>query len=162
MGKLIVIVGGTGSGKTTLSKRLVEGDRNVAVFDVNDEYENRYNPFFVADFEQAIEKISRLRNTTVIVEEATNFFKTSSRAAKKFGECVVGKRHQNNNFMLLFHTLAAVPDGIFSMCDIFIVLKTKDNVNTVRSKYRGNDDIIDAYFKMRESDNKHEYCIIER
>jgi uridine kinase len=163
MAELIMIVGGTGSGKTTLTKRLVSGNENVLVYDVNNEYrESNFQSFFDPDFDNAITAISTFRDSYIIIEEATNFFQHgSSKAVKEFKKSLVAKRHQNNDFIMLFHALADIPEKIFNMVDTLILLKTKDNINSVKTKYSGNRDVLTAFLSVQEKP-KHSHEIVYR
>ena len=82
-GLAYILIGRRKTGKTTLSKEFLKTrakNMPVMIYDINKEYTTEYPEKFV-DFEIFLEKITdeSVRNTYILIEEATIFFDTSSR-----------------------------------------------------------------------------------
>lgn len=132
-GKAIIVVGATGSGKSTFVKRLiapVDVDR-LHVYDVNREY---FPDEPLPDIDDFLLSVSGVTESILIFEEATVFF--SNRGSNKMmRKLLVGKRHSRNVVILLFHSVRAIPFYIFDLCNFVVLFHTNDEENIVREKF---------------------------
>jgi hypothetical protein len=145
-GQLIVIIGGTGSGKTSFVAQLCERSNECLIFDLNleekykqfsknlDDKKSRYDG---GDINAFMEVVPFKNNGCLcIFEEATSFF--SGRATDKTRGLITRKRHPEEkggrNFIFIFHTIASVPPFLLATANTIILFKTGDNPNTVKSK----------------------------
>lgn len=133
-GKAIIIVGATGSGKSTLVKRLIAPvDVNrLFVYDVNREYFPR-EP--LPDFDQFLIGATKRRESVLVFEEATIFFSNRGND-KRMRQLLVGKRHAGNVIILLFHSIRSIPYYIFDLVNAVIVFNTNDDEPIVKEKYQ--------------------------
>ena len=162
-GKLWIVTGFTGTGKTTFVKRLISKVPDPVIFDVNNEY-NR--PQYYGDTLPAVddwlEHINRnVRNKIVIVDEATIFFKTSG-SGKKLTEALVRKRHTGNTYILNFHFLGSVPNDVLAFANYFVLFKTKEREDLIRHKLESEAAIWKCYKDLQTHPNQHEYRVIKR
>jgi len=156
MGKCIIIAGGTGTGKTTIVKKLLEKHpKNNLIYDVNNEYGRPY-----IQMEKFLDKAKRVSNHLIVFEEATIFFSTAG-GDKDVRELLVRKRHTNNILIFNFHSLSQVPLHILMFCDYMIIKKTNDQLSQMERKYKGNDKVFEAFRDVYNSPNKHETRIIK-
>lgn len=132
-GKAIIIVGATGSGKSTLTKRLIAPvDVNrLFVYDVNAEY---FPDEVLPDIDDFLLQVKGVRESVIVFEEATVFF--SNRGSNKMmRKLLVGKRHSHNAIILLFHSIRAIPYYIFDLVNYIIVFHTNDEEKIVAEKF---------------------------
>ena len=148
--KAILVVAQTGQGKTTFTKNLLSKvNKNRIIYDVNGEYKEFYNKPFI-DFETFLKQTKSLTNSMVVFEEATMFFSNRGNS-KDMVEMLVRKRHTNNFYILLFHSLRAIPTYILDLCNYLVLFKTNDNPALVESKFNGWDSIINSYNQLKEA-----------
>jgi ABC-type dipeptide/oligopeptide/nickel transport system ATPase component len=160
MPKLFLIIGGTGSGKTTLvqSKLQLLKNHKKFIFDIQGQYKNFDNTEY-NNFKNFIEKIDSVKNSAIVVEEATAFLKHHAVGAK-FIEIILSKRHRNNIFFLCFHSLRSVPIDILDFTDYIFLKKTKENPTLLFQKFKEYPEIIEAVNLVRNHTNKYFYTEI--
>lgn len=148
---LFIVAGAPGMGKSPFIQKYING-RNCLIFDVANEYghktkysgqipiglptntneaRSRYTGMDVDRFISLCEKKS---NTVCVFEEATGFFAGS--VAAKTMRLIVGRRHTGNVYMFVFHSINRIPPGIYEMAEYLCLLKTNDEWDTVRGKYK--------------------------
>lgn len=138
---LILIIGHTGQGKSTLVKKMIAGKRQY-IFDVNNEYslppdtgnilpQMRDTTLNVNRFLSVSKKI---RNTNIVFEDATGFFR--GKQSKELMQQIVAKRHTGNNFIILFHSINRVPPELMEMANFVFLFKTIDNIDIVDKKFK--------------------------
>lgn len=143
MGLLILIIAGTGEGKTTKVKSIING-RRCLVYDVNGEYQDlptdankERSRFFSDNVNDFLNIVSRKNKGTICVfEEATGFFAGgTSKTTKKI---IVAKRHPisegGRNLIFVFHTINSIPPFLIDTADVIILGKTGDEPNRVKVK----------------------------
>ena len=148
MSKAFIIVGQTGTGKSTVAKSLlsqVYSDK-VLVYDVQGEYsefnddENVINSN-ECEIDEFIDLAEKSRGKMILFEEATIFFSSRSRPERMI-KMLVDKRHHNNVIILVFHSLRKVPNEILDVCNYLLLLPTNDSLELVKRKFEGNKEII--------------------
>lgn len=144
----IIVVGGTGSGKTTFVKTKIVKNYNGPkfIYDVNNEYEGG----LMMDIDKFIGIGKALSNHLIIIEEATIFFSNKG-DNKELAHILVTKRHRSNVIVLCFHNLQAVPVNILNMCDLMVLMKTNDNPRIVETKFKQHSNIYPAYLSVVSS-----------
>lgn len=150
MSKCIIIAGGTGTGKTTLAKTLInKRTKNILIYDVNNEYGYPYT-----DMVSFLNKAKRVKNHVILFEEATIFFSTSG-GEKNVREIMVRKRHTNNILIFNFHSLSQIPLYILMFCDYLFIKKSNDQISQIERKFKGNANIFKAYAEVYNSPDKY-------
>ena len=152
-----ILIGRRKTGKTTMSKKLLaERPKNmpVMIYDINKEYTKEYPQKFV-DFEVFLSKITdeSVKNTFILIEEATIFFDTSSRF-DEMKNVLVRARHTGNIIQCNFHSWLSVPRNILNLLDYVVVFKTNDQIQTLKGKY-DNPDLLAAFDEARKSKNEY-------
>ena len=156
MGKLILVIGGTGQGKSTFLKKAIE-NKPCIVYDVQGEYSylptdvnSPQSRFFNSDPHKFIELCKLKHNGTIcIFEEATGFFR--GRSSKEMMQLILSKRHPvdkgGRNLIFVFHYIQAVPPSIINMCDEVILFKTSDELNLFKTKFPR---LIQPFLKVKQ------------
>lgn len=143
-GKCGLIVGARGTGKTTISKKMLSKINPGArlVCDVNAEYGDLYPRPFI-DFDEFTELMSRARNAYIVIEESTIFLSTRG-SNFDIRSALVKARHRNNTVVFVFHSLRSIPQYVFILCDFVVLLKTNDTAQDVADRF-GKPDLTDAF-----------------
>jgi hypothetical protein len=145
-GKLILVIGGTGSGKTTFIKeKILKGKPECLVYDVNNEYDeldmdaNAPRGRWWGAVKGFIAITPFKHNGCIVVfEEATGFFEGA--ATKETKQIIVGKRHSlppntgGRNLIFVFHTINSVPPFLFGTANTVCLMKTNDEPHQVKRK----------------------------
>ena len=173
--KSVAIVGMTGTGKNynleTMFLRPMRTKRKF-IADVSKEYgipfhgiDNfmstvvRTKVTVMPDKTVRKELISIAKDSLIVVDEATLFF--DSHKAGELEHLLVGKRHDNNFIVLLFHSLSDFPPYIKRKIDYIVLLKTADDEPAVIKKF-GRDSIVHKTFlELQQSENLHDKRIIK-
>lgn len=166
-GKLIVVIGDTGTGKSTFVENVfVNTNSPVIVYDVNNEYpalelDNKgilsrckVNSLDV-DINAFIAMGMYRKNTNIIYEEATGFFRF--RANADMMRRLISKRHGNNNYVFIFHSIKQVPKDLFEICNVIILFKTKDIEKDIEQK---RPELL-PYFHILKKAKKYSRAIIK-
>jgi len=147
-----IFAGATGAGKTTLSKRLlkkaVEG-RKPYIYDPNGEF-REYGSYVGIGIKEFMTKIDNVTNAVILFEEATIFFKNKGFADTILTNHLIRKRHLNNVVIFNFHSLRAVPVDIMDYINYLFVLYTNDRETLIRTKFKDDDLVLDAYTEVQE------------
>lgn len=150
MSHLILVIGGTGEGKTTYARSLCVGKKHIAV-DYSDDFKGytRYTAVhapekFLENFTPQKEKI---RNTLVVIDEATIWFDVGTKDCN-LKNALVRKRHSGNDYVLLFHSLSDVPKYIRKFSDFLVLFKTTDG-EADTEKFAAQDKILSALEKLK-------------
>jgi len=153
MSKAIAIVGRTKTGKTTLTKELLQGfDKSrVFVYDVNNEYKE-FRRGALPKFSDFLNNLTRkdargelvTRKSALVFEEATIFLRHNTQS-EQITELLTTKRHTENFIILNFHSLRKLPVYILDMLDYVIIKKTNDNPKFIEQKFGDWSDIFEAW-----------------
>lgn len=150
-GKGIIVVGGTGMGKTTFNKnclRQVSKDV-INIYDVNNEYpEFLPENYVLPKFHEFCAHATTLRQCIIVYEEATIFLSNKG-SNEMLIEQLVRKRHTENTYFLVFHSLRAVPKYLLSLCNIIVLHKTNDPLDIVE-KF-GHDKLTKAFLEIKNA-----------
>jgi DNA helicase HerA-like ATPase len=154
MSKCHIIVGATGTGKTTFVKKLLKkaSKQSLFIYDVNNEYKEYFNYPFIY-FEDFIESATRLKNGILVIEEATIFLNNRS-SNENLKEILVRKRHTNLYVILVFHSMRSVPRYIYELSNYITIFKTNDSPD-MTSKELKDDRIYDIMTEVKDHKNKY-------
>jgi len=144
-GKAIIVVGGTGMGKTTFVKSMLMhvAKENIWLYDVNNEYTEYIIPLpQLPTFQAFCDKASLLKQSVIVFEEATIFLKNKG-SNQKLIDILVRKRHTENLVILVFHSLRSVPKYLLDLCNIMVLHKTNDPLD--KAEQFDNDELLKAY-----------------
>jgi len=133
---LFIVIGHTGQGKSQWTKDFCKNSgKNTYVLDINNEYRGLAGIYPAAHLEpkKFISECMQLKNTNCIFEEATGYFKGN--LGTKINQLIIAKRHAQNNYLFLFHSINSVPPQIMEIADFIVLFKTGDEIKTVHKKY---------------------------
>lgn len=149
----IIIVGAKGTGKTTQTKEIIRAANLPAlIYDVNNEYGN--NP--LPDIDTFLIQAAKMKNATIVFEEATIFFSAKGRSEKLI-EILVRSRHNRTLTVLNFHSLRSVPTYILELTNYLILKATNDNPGAVETKYKDFPEVISLFNEVNEASEKDIY-----
>lgn len=181
MSKLILIAGGTGAGKTTFANKMLfnkkvnyygltkyqttEQSKKQYIFDLNNEYllpedftlQNKMR-HTKADQKIFVSVIKKLTGFNILFEDASGFLRGKQSA--ELIRLIVARRHQQNNFIILFHSINRIPPELLEYCNLLVIFKTGDNLKDIDHKFNNNK-INEAFKQVTESKNKHSFTIID-
>jgi len=152
-GAIIIQAGGTGSGKTTKTKQILEvfkPVKKIFCYDIDAEYKGYYNAPYIPlnDF---FDKVIKLRDSVIVFEESALFFE-HGRANTDLKEMIICARRRKNIIIFNFHQLRQIPIYILAYSNFLIVRKTTgDSVKRFREMEMN--DIVNAYEEARKSKN---------
>lgn len=156
MSKGIILVGGTGNGKTFFIKKLISKYHKDAlrIFDVNNEYSEFCQKPFNPDIDEFLDECYRTKNGVILIEDATAFLSNKGRS-DTLTKILVGKRHTKNTIILLFHSFRAVPKYILDLCNHVVIFKTNDSQKIVESLQR--DEITKGWLAVQNAAKNHKF-----
>lgn len=130
------------------------------MYDINDEYSEleiskegnlkkcRVTPMDF-DFEDFQNLVTKRRDTNCVFEEATGFFRF--RGGKTTMRILVNKRHTNNNYIFIFHSIKQVPKDLFELVNFIVLFKTNDLFPDIKNK---RPELQKAWFYNNRASNK--------
>lgn len=148
-GSIILYIGARDSGKTSQCKKVIAlTGKPKKYFDFRGEYGGAKD----YDFDIFIQSCIDLWNHDIVIEEATVFLSNRGDDAR-VKHVIAGASHNNSNVHILYHSIRSVPTYIMDMCNYYYLFKTGDNVAGIQSKFRGMDDILNDFKKVRDYKN---------
>jgi DNA helicase HerA-like ATPase len=147
-----IIVGGTGTGKSTFVKNLLKKVKNkgtIFIYDVNNEYKEYYPYKFDPDYEGFTDKIVKIEKAIIVFEESTIFLNNRSCNAN-IVDMLIRKRHINNYYIFVFHSLRSVPRYIYEYSNFITLFKTSDSPDLVLRKFEDGR-LIDIMTRINKS-----------
>ena len=147
IGFLTVIVGATGTGKTSIARDIFKDATHGCAFDIQQEYDLKGLHEFVRgekpikfsvepayyEIEDYVRIIENSKGFTFLQEESTGYIDShffNSKIGKRLISCVVSKRHiqkesgGGNNYIFIFHSLKSVPPKLWTYIDFFFLFPT--------------------------------------
>ncbi len=139
-GAAVIIVGYQGAGKSLLAKAMIKSVHysNLRILDINKEYDagqvadDQGEP----DFDTYIEQMIVEKKKVFVTEDATTIFSHRGYDARLV-RAIIKKRHSENVYIFLFHSLRVVPRDVFEYSDELWLLKTADTDDSIQTKYKG-------------------------
>lgn len=147
----IIIAGMTGEGKSEFVKQYIGEKRNAFVMDVQNEYgrltkypgqkpvnlsdnvNDRRSRYIGGDFKEFLRIVKTKRNTICVFEEATAFLE--GRIGIEMRQILINKMFTKNVYILLFHSISAIPPRILQLCNYVVLYRTNDESYQVEKKY---------------------------
>jgi len=149
-GKVILVVGARGMGKTTTNKKLIAPvhiDARI-IMDINGEYTGLYKHAKFFDFDEFTKKAVNMKGAVILIEEATIYLQTQGQN-KDITRLLVISRHADNTVIMSFHSLQRVPKYIFELANMIILHKTGDQISDVKAF--GDKQILDAFIEIEKA-----------
>lgn len=158
-GKAIILIGGTGAGKTTFLKERLKkvNPDNIYLFDINAEYLDLYKKPFV-QFDKFTETANKITGGLIVFEEATIFLDNKG-SDSTLREILVRKRHTKNTIYLVFHAFRFVPRYIYNLCNTIVVFRSNDDSALIESRF-SNQALTDCFNRVSKAP-KHYFEIFK-
>lgn len=150
-GFVVAIAGGTGSGKTTYTKKIIsvfKGKKPFFIYDIDAEYLEFYRAPYVP-LKEFYNKVIKLKNSVIVFEEAKLFFGHAN-ADSDLLEMIITARRRGNIIIFNFHQLRQIPIHILGYTNFLVVKKTvMDTVE--RFNENGMYEVVKAYEEAKQS-----------
>ena len=170
---LILLIGHAGQGKSTYlnneflknvaSKNPLNPIKNIYtlsaaskkqyVFDVNNEFVlpndiNRSNfmRHTECDINKFVKICGEIKGYNIVIEDATGFLR--GRQSATFARLLTGKIHQQNNYIILFHSINRVPPELMEMANYVVLFKTVDNIDNLK-KFK-NENLTKSFLELQQ------------
>ena len=152
-GFVIVQAGGTGSGKTTATKKIIsifKDKKPFFIYDIDAEYLEYYRKPYkpLNDF---FDEVVKVKNSVVVFEESALFFE-HGRANTDLKEMIICARRRGNVIVFNFHQLRQIPVYILGYSNFLIVRKTTGD-SVKRFKEMEMADIVNAHESVKRNPN---------
>lgn len=152
-GKVILIVGRKGSGKTTRVKEIIKGvhESRLLLHDVSAQYQDVYKRPLLkfSEFTAACRKVMQ---GVLVFEEATIFI--GHFRNEDILDFLVTARHRKNTCLFVFHSLRDVPLYIWRMADFLFLHKTLDTVENITDRFR-NPELVEVFTAVQADPNQY-------
>jgi len=125
MSKLIAVTGNTGTGKTSFVKAIASRFKRVAVFDINNEYQNFKIRFY--ETEKLLDFLAKNKNMLVIIDEATAFFSYRN-YNNELNKLLQLRRHNKHFFIFIYHSNNFIPKYLRFYLNYLIVFKQNTDI----------------------------------
>lgn len=177
LNQIIIIVGGKGSGKTTLALQLLAKSSNekTLIVDTFDHPSYRQYPELTieklpywkkgtyrifqgntVDILQAINK--DVWNASIILEDAFKYlsFNLKKDEVRLFSD---SKQH-NQDIIIMFHAIKQIPVYLCSLADKLVIMKTKEQLPTSTTKFYNWEEIRKAHASVSKHKDPHYFEVI--
>jgi ABC-type Na+ transport system ATPase subunit NatA len=154
-GKVILLVGQRGCGKTTFIRDLIKGVNREALFihDVGGNFRDLYDKpnLKIDDFKKSV---TNVKEAVIVFEEATIFFNHSPQ--QDTTDFLVTSRYRKNTIFFVFHSVRKLPWFILDLSDYIILFKTKDKPSVIAEKFE-DENINEIYTRVNASPDKYAF-----
>lgn len=120
--KIVLIIGGRGTGKTTYLENLLAGKGLICELFVTD----RYKGFKTRKRYEEI-KLSDCVNTTIVLEDATQLLAATS--TKFLKQLIVSSKQLGSDVFCVFHSVNFVPVFLLAMFDYIVFFPSEQPQN---------------------------------
>lgn len=138
MSGIILLVGGTGCGKSTYAKRMIKpaNKKAVIIYDVNNEYEeypNRYTPLDT-DIDNFVAILLKTRKSIILMEDMTGFLPNNGKNSGMV-QVLQARRHTFNTIVMFYHSMTSIPKYVMDMATTLVIFKTNDDEININKKF---------------------------
>ena len=135
-GKLIIVVGARGSGKTTYMERLFKGRSNLLVYQlfIDDRYKGAQKELY-SKFEIGRQLVGK----TIIIEDSTQLI--GSNPKNDIRKLAVSCKQLGSDCIFIFHSFNVIPPYLLALFDYIIVFECAE-VKKTNSLLEYYDEII--------------------
>lgn len=117
--KIVLIVGGRGTGKTTYLEKLCPKNSTVVEMFITDRYTG-------GDYRRIMYdnlKLSDCINTTLILEDATQI--TAANSTRFLKQIIVSSKQLGSDVFLVFHSVNFIPVFVLAMFDFMVLFDSE-------------------------------------
>lgn len=152
-GKVILIAGARGTGKTTLlhDKLKTVSRAALLIYDPAQQYKDLYPEPFVP-FSQFSANAMKVSRAVIAIEEATIYLSNRGYDSDVV-DFLVNSNQRENIIFLVYHSLRAIPTYIFDLADGIFLKRTNDNEKRIDSKF-DTDSLTTAFRNLQANPDK--------
>ncbi len=159
MSGIILLVGGTGCGKSTYGKRMIKtaNKKAVIVYDVNNEYAdypNRFTPLDT-DIDKFVSMLLKTRKSIILMEDMTGFLPNNGKSSAMV-QVLQARRHTGNTIVMFYHSMTSIPKYVMDMATTLVIFKTNDDEININKKF-SKKLITDAWKDVQEKASKNPF-----
>lgn len=107
------------------------------------------------DEKKFIENCKKVTNTNIVFEDASGFLR--GKQSKEIARLIVQRRHSNNNYIILFHSINRIPPELLEYCNYIILFKTGDNLKDIDNKFKNP--LLNQMFVNLKTKSNHSFII---
>lgn len=142
----IVVIGNSGVGKTTFAKNIIETlknnglkNENIHIIDFKSQFENEYKKY--SDITEMINVAKTSKNSLFIFDDATGLLtRNASQIHNDLLFLLNTRRHDNNYYVFIFHTIKAFPIILECAIDVWVYFQTNDTPKTIMERCNSLDE----------------------
>lgn len=131
----MVIIGNSGVGKTTFAKKIVDlfPVNNVHLIDFKQQFGDEYKKY--SDIIEMIEMAKKSKNSLFLFDDATGLItRNASQIHNDLLFLLNTRRHDNNYYIFIFHTIKAFPVILECAVDVWIYFQTSDTPKLIMDR----------------------------
>ncbi|MBN2664573.1 MAG: hypothetical protein JXR68_13065 [Bacteroidales bacterium] len=164
--KLILIIGSPRTGKTTLLKKIIENTKrrvliltkdgiqweHLPILELKDlhKFQGVYKIFYNKALFQILDT-TNFNNCIIVCDDFRNLQVKSTKELDALEAIVARKAHRMNDIIIVAHGFTQIkPKYLYSHNPDFILFKTSDSVNTIKSELLNPQKVIDFQQKINE------------
>ena len=178
---LFIILGYTGTGKTTYSKQIIEKyvenrDRILIVtphdiefneFEQIDVTDTGFYKFsgvrrHIADADSLAligDNKNHFRNGLLILDDARHFI--DSRVSRELHQLLISRKQRGLDIIAAAHGFTEVPPKLFTFCSHILLFKTADNINMRKNVIRNFEHLKEAQQRINDHSDFHYHEIFK-
>lgn len=131
----IVIIGDSQTGKTTFAKKFLDffPENKVHLIDFKMQFPENLKRY--SDISEMIDVAKKVKNSLFIFDDATGLItRNASQIHNDLLFLLNTRRHDNNYYIFIFHSIAAFPVILECAVDFWVYFKTSDNPKKIMDR----------------------------
>lgn len=160
----LVIIGNSGVGKTTFVKKILENmensglaKENVHIIDFKSQFPDEYKKY--SDVTEMVNVAKTSKNSLFIFDDATGLLtRNASQIHNDLLFLLNTRRHDNNYYIFIFHTIKAFPVILECAVDVWIYFQTNNTPKIISDRCGSLTE--DEAKKLGSKKNPYEYIAV--
>jgi hypothetical protein len=141
-GRVIIICGGTGRGKSTYIKEKIK-EKPHLINDIKNEYKRGFTVYEKSgDREGFMQYVDENCEKMIIVMEEASWYLSHKHYSTTAEKIFVNKYRSENTYLIVFHSIRKIPLFIYDYADAMVLFKTKDQLHRIKNHPQ---EVLDAF-----------------